>query len=63
MLQDFIVNYPFVWNEPEFTVIFSSFYVVLPVYCPLPVAHFMYMSLQRWLWHLKGSRFDSDSDY
>jgi hypothetical protein len=37
MLQDFIVNFPFVWNEPEFTVIFFKllYYIIsmLPIAC------------------------------
>jgi len=54
MLQDFIVNFPFVWNETEFTVIFSSFYVILQVCCPLLVAHFMlyYKYVAHCLWHI-----------
>jgi len=37
MLQDCIVNFPFVWNEPEFTVIFFKLlcYItsMLPIAC------------------------------
>jgi hypothetical protein len=37
MLQDFIVNFPFVWNELEFTVIFFKLlcYIrsMLPIAC------------------------------
>jgi hypothetical protein len=28
MLQDFVVNFPFVWNEPEFTVIFFQAFML-----------------------------------